>query len=91
MQPTRGYLPLAPDLVVEVMSPSDSLAEIEAKAAAWLAAGTQVVLVADPAQAVLRSYERSATRTYGKGGNFDAGDVCSDWRLSVNDAFDIHV
>jgi len=41
----RGYLRLAPDLVVEVASPSQFRPELSAKARLWLAAGTRLVWV----------------------------------------------
>ena len=90
VEPTRGYLPLAPDLVVEVVSPNDSYSDVEAKAADWLNAGSLVVLVADPTSRVLRAYDRAGMRAYGPGEVFHAGNVCSGWQLSVNDAFEIH-
>jgi Uma2 family endonuclease len=39
---------MAPDLVVEVVSPSDRASEVSAKAATWLDAGVRLVWVADP-------------------------------------------
>jgi len=43
-----GYLELAPDLVVEVVSPSDRAGEIQAKVSDWLTAGARLVWVIDP-------------------------------------------
>ncbi len=43
-----GYPPLAPDLVVEVVSPSDRPGEVVTKVADWLNAGTRLVWVLDP-------------------------------------------
>ncbi len=84
----QGYLPLAPDLAVEVISPSDTFSDVEAKAAQWLDAGTKTVLVADPATITLRVYELGAIiRVLRQGETFNAGTVCGDWQLSVNDAF----
>ena len=40
-----GFLGLAPDLAVEVVSPSDSPAEVEGKVEDWLRAGTRLVWV----------------------------------------------
>ena len=34
-----GYLPLAPDLVAEVVSPNDTSSEVEEKAISWISAG----------------------------------------------------
>ena len=44
-----GYIELAPDLAVEVVSPSDSTMEIQEKVADWLRAGTRLVWVIYPA------------------------------------------
>src|SRR4051812_16549369 len=40
----EGFVNGAPDLVAEVVSPSDTYAAVEEKAFAWLAAGTRMVL-----------------------------------------------
>ena len=89
-EPTCGYLQLSPDLVVEVISPNDRFSQVEAKAADWLRAGTEIVLVADPENLVLKVYAKdSGIRTLGQGETFSAGDVCGNWQLTVNDAFQI--
>ena len=43
-----GYIQMAPDLAVEVTSPSDSARDVQEKADAWLAAGTSEVWVVSP-------------------------------------------
>ena len=84
----RGFLPLSADLAVEVISPGDTFSEVEAKAAQWLDAGTKTVLVADPATITLRVYEAGADiRVLRQGDTFNAGVVCGDWQLTVDDAF----
>jgi len=86
--PTRGYLPLAPDLVVEVVSPSDSYSDVETKATDWINAGSRIVLVVDPVNLTIHVYESNTEiRLLRSGGEFRAGDVCGDWRLQVDDAF----
>ena len=45
---SRGFAELAPDLVLEVVSPSDRASELAEKAAMWLDAGVRVVWVVDP-------------------------------------------
>ena len=90
IEPTSGYLPLAPDLVVEVISPHDSFSEVEAKAEQWLLAGTKTVLIADPANQTLSVYaDVSQIRVLRAGQTFDAGDVCGGWELKVDDAFQV--
>lgn len=87
VQQTAGYLPLAPDLVVEVVSPSDTFSEVELKAAAWLGAGTKTVIVADPRTSTLRVYRHSdAIEILHSGDTFDSGDVVPGWSLEVDDA-----
>ena len=49
-RPPSGYLALAPDLAVEVTSPSDRGGEIQAKVSDWLNAGSRLVWVIDPAR-----------------------------------------
>jgi len=48
--PPLGYLELAPDLAVEVTSPSDRAGEIQAKVSDWLNAASRLVWVIDPAR-----------------------------------------
>jgi Uma2 family endonuclease len=43
-----GFPALAPDLVAEVVSPSDRAVEVAGKALAWLDAGVRLVWVVDP-------------------------------------------
>jgi Uma2 family endonuclease len=44
----QGPLPVAPDLVVEVRSPTDRIPYLSAKASEYLEAGVTVVIVIDP-------------------------------------------
>ena len=90
VESTTGYLSLAPDLVVEVVSPNDSFSDVEAKAEQWINAGTKIVLIADPANRTLGVCENvSQMRVLHSGETFKAGDVCGGWRLEVDDAFQI--
>lgn len=61
--PRRGYAALAPDLIVEILSPEDRPAEYLAKVAQWLGAGTRLVWVIDPerAEAHVHRDDRSLT------------------------------
>jgi Uma2 family endonuclease len=55
----RGYWAIAPDLVVEVVSPSDSAQAIQAKVAEWLAAGCGLVWVVYPETQTVMEYRSS--------------------------------
>lgn len=78
---TPGFLPGAPDLAVEVTSPSDRFSEVQEKAFSWLRAGCRLVLVADPEQEMVTAY-RSPTdiRVYSGDGIVDCDDVVAGWR-----------
>jgi Uma2 family endonuclease len=60
----RGYAPMAPDLVVEVLSPDDRPGEVLAKVADWLRAGTALVWVVDPIRRSARAYRADGTESY---------------------------
>jgi Uma2 family endonuclease len=49
-----GFPALAPDLVVEVLSPDDRPRDVQAKVADWLAAGTRLVWIVDPERRTAR-------------------------------------
>jgi Uma2 family endonuclease len=44
----RGYAPVAPDLVAEILSPEDQPGEVSAKIGEWLSAGVKLAWVLDP-------------------------------------------
>src|SRR5215218_1989425 len=44
----KNFLAVAPDLVVEVLSPGDTYTEVEEKVEEWLAAGVRAVWVLNP-------------------------------------------
>jgi Uma2 family endonuclease len=56
LPPGKGYRPEAPDLAVEIISPSDRYAEVEEKVVGWLDAGTRMVLVLNPRSRTAKSY-----------------------------------
>jgi Uma2 family endonuclease len=58
---TAGYAALAPDLVVEVLSPNDRPGDVLAKVADWLSAGTKLVWVVDPERRLARAYRADGT------------------------------
>ncbi len=83
-----GYLPLAPDLAGEVISPSDTFSEVEEKALGWLTAGTRMVLLIDPGTRTLHVY-RSAENivVLNEQAEVDASDVVPGWRFAVSELF----
>ena len=55
-----GFLDVAPDLVVEIMSPDDRWSEVKQKLREYFSVGVKVVWVADPADRTVYAY-RSLT------------------------------
>ena len=87
LKPT-GYFPGAPDLAVDVISPSDSYTEVEEKVDAWLEAGCRTVVVVNPRNRTLKVYRSRAEVTLlTTEGWFDAGEVVPGFRLPVRQIF----
>jgi Uma2 family endonuclease len=61
--PPTGFPDLAPDLVVEVLSPGDRPGEVLAKVADWLSAGCRLVWVVDPERRQARVYRHDGSET----------------------------
>jgi len=85
----HGFYRGAPDLAVEIISPSDRYTEVEEKVASWLASGTRMVVVVNPRRRTL-TVHRSATavRHLTVEDRLDGEDVVLGWSLAVRDLFD---
>lgn len=53
---TRGFLDVAPELIVEILSPENAHIDIEQKVREYLAIGVRLVLVADPASRTVTAH-----------------------------------
>jgi Uma2 family endonuclease len=85
---TEGYLALAPDLVIEVVSANDRFTQVESKARAWLEAGSSLVLVVDPGTKTVRAYRTPTNIAVLQAGDaLDASDILPGWRIPVEDVF----
>lgn len=82
-----GYLPLAPDLVAEVVSPSDRSGDVETKVLDWLAAGVQAVLVVDPQTQSVRHYRSAQEMQVHRAGTIDLDHAVRGFRLDVTELF----
>ncbi|MBM4032780.1 MAG: Uma2 family endonuclease [Planctomycetes bacterium] len=78
----------APDLAVEVISPSDTVHAVDEKAKAWLAAGVEAVWVVNPAWRTVTVY-RSATdiKTLTEDDELEGQSVLPGFRCRVADIF----
>ena len=82
----------APDLAIEVVSPTDKAGELAVKTADYLAAGTQQVWVVEPNTRTVTVYRPGgAARVYGADDTLDGGDLLPGLALPVGDLFDYGV
>ncbi len=84
-----GYAEVAPDLVVEVVSPNNTLVEVNDKALMWLSYGVGLVWVVHPDSRtvdVYRSGEAATTLT--EDDSLDGLDVLPGFACGVSEVFD---
>lgn len=82
------FLRIPPDLIVEVTSPGDRPAEIEAKNAEWLAFGVRLLWQVDPAARTATVHRPGAApTTLAADDEIDGGDVLPGFRCRVADFF----
>jgi len=84
----KGFFQGAPDLAVEVVSPSDRAAEVLAKVHDWLEAGCRAVWVVDPEPrtvSVYRSRERVVTLSVAE--QLSGDDVVPGFTMPVAEVF----
>ncbi len=86
---THKYYPGAPDLAVEVVSPSDSYTEVNDKAAMWLAHGTVEVWVVDPRRETVQIFKKGSEVTLNTSDEIDGGDLLPDFRLPLEKLFPV--
>jgi Uma2 family endonuclease len=78
----------APDLAVEVLSPSDTVFEVDEKVAAWLAAGAAAVWVVSPRSRTIAVHRRATSpRVLAEQDTLDGEDVVPGFTLLVSEAF----
>lgn len=83
-----GFWPGAPDLVVEIVSPSDTLPAVRDKVQEWLDAGVRLVWVVNPKRRSVTEYApKSQPRVLGVGDTLDGGAVLPGFMLAVADIF----
>ena len=82
------FIPGAPDLAVEVLSPSSRWSEIEEKIADYFAAGARLVWVVDPGERrVIVRYADRPPKVVGAGESLDGEDVVPGFTLALAELF----
>lgn len=83
-----GFLALAPDLAIEVVSPGDSTGAVRDKIQDWLAAGTRLVWVVYPeARSVVAHRLGYAPETLSEEDTLSGVPVLSDFAVRVRELF----
>lgn len=84
----RGFFDGAPDLAVEVASPSESSEDIQDKVIDYLEAGTRMIIYLHPRSKTLTVYRSlNDIHLLTLNDTFDGGDVLPGFRLSLQEIF----
>ena len=87
---SKGYWRGAPDLAVEVISPSNSVGELEDKIQMWLEAGTRLVWIISPILSTVTVYRSLIDiQTLTEKDVLDGGDVVPGFKFSVAELFTV--
>jgi Uma2 family endonuclease len=88
-EPSSGFLDEVPDLVVEVVSPSDRASEVTEKALAWLDYGVRLVWVIDPRARLVTVHRPGDVigLVRGEKAVLDGADVLPGFRVTLDDLF----
>jgi Uma2 family endonuclease len=82
------FVPVAPDLAAEVLSPSDRMAEALSKVAMYLEAGVHLVWLVEPVERTVMVFRPvGSPKTLSQGDALDGGDVLPGFRIPLNDIF----
>jgi len=83
------YLPFAPDIAVEIISPSNTQEEISTKTALYLRHGAQIVWAVYPKSQLVYVYRADGTyQIIGRDGTLDGGAVLPGFSLKVSALFE---
>ncbi|MBI2917877.1 MAG: Uma2 family endonuclease [Chloroflexi bacterium] len=83
-----GYFEGAPDIAVEVVSPSDYASQVQAKTQAWLDAGARLVWVVYPeSRTVVTCRSQRAVTVLSGHDTLDAKPVFDDFAVPLEDVF----
>lgn len=84
----QGYATIAPDLVVEVISPNELYSDVAVKVSEYLAAGVCLVWVVEPNTQVIHVYHHDGHgHVLTRDDHLDGEDVVPGFRCAVADIF----
>jgi Uma2 family endonuclease len=84
-----GLLKLAPDLAIEVLSPSETASELEEKLDDYLVSGAALIWVVDPVRRTVMIVSADApVRWLREGDTLDGGNILPAFACAVSEIFD---
>ena len=84
----RSFIPGAPDLAVEVLSPNNTRAEIDERLRDFFASGTQIAWIINPdTECVEVCYALDKRKLIGSGADLDGEDLLPGFRYPIADLF----
>lgn len=85
---TKKFFPAAPDLAVEVLSPGDTVFDVDEKVGEWLASGVRLVWVVNPKRRSIAVYHSlEDVKILLENDDLDGEDVVPGFRLRIADIF----
>lgn len=85
---TARFIPIPPDMAVEVVSPSETAAQVRKKVTQYLKAGTRLVWVIYPEDRLVDIYKPGKDpHPVGIDGSLDGGDVLPGFTVTVKEIF----
>ncbi len=85
----RGYYEVVPDLVVEIVSPSDQPREVAERVAMWQSFGVPLVWAVYPVERIVAAHVlEGSTVIYTEDDTLDGGTVLPEFRCTVRDILD---
>jgi len=86
----RRFVEGAPDFAVEVVSPTDRLADVQAKAREYLAAGSRLIWVVHPDERAVQVWRADGTSEWVHEGALSGEDVLPGFELPLDRVFRAH-
>lgn len=84
----RRFVPFAPDLAVEVLSPDDTYSKTINKIQDWLSAGTRAGVLVDPRKKNVSIYRANVpVVTLDESTELEVPDIIPGWTIPVSDIF----
>ena len=86
---SHGFVQGAPDIAVEVISPSDRYTEVEEKVTDWLNAGCRAVIVVNPRRRTVNLHlSPTNVIVLTEADTLEINDIVPGWRMPVKDIFE---